>query len=63
MVLTLIHPEWMDTVRIYGRSGYRVSNGDRARVVRQTDSSITLGWEKWGEEVFVRNTDGSYHLK
>ncbi|WP_295926200.1 hypothetical protein [uncultured Akkermansia sp.] len=63
MVLTLIHPEWMDTVRIYGQSSYRVSNGDRARVVRQTDSSITLGWEKWGEELFVRNPDGSYHLK
>lgn len=63
MVFTLIHPEWMDTVRIYGQSSYRVSNGDRARVVRQTDSSITLGWEKWGEEVFVRNPDGSYHLK
>lgn len=63
MVLTLIHPEWMDTVRIYGQSSYRVSNGDRARVVRQTDSSITLGWEKWGEELFVQNPDGSYHLK
>lgn len=62
-VFTLVHPEWMDTVRIYGQSSYRVSNGDRARVVRQTDSSITLGWEKWGEEVFVRNPDGSYHLK
>lgn len=63
IVLTLIHPEWMDTVRIYGQSVYRVSNGDRARMVKQTDSSLTLRWEKWGEEVFVRYTDGSYHLE
>lgn len=62
-VYTFIHPAWMDTVRVYGQSGYRVSNGDRARIVKQTDSCITLRWEKWGEEAFVRNPDGSYHLQ
>lgn len=62
-VFTLIHPNWMDTLRIYGQSGYRVSNGDHARIVKQTDSSLILHWEKWGEEVFVRCTDGSYHLE
>ena len=63
IVYTFIHPAWIDTVRVYGQSGYRVSNGDRARIVKQTDSSITLSWEKWGEEAFVRNSDGSYHLQ
>lgn len=63
IMFTLIHPEWMDTVRVFGASSYRVSNGDRARVVKQTDSVITLRWEKWGEEVFARNPDGSYHLQ
>lgn len=63
IVFTLIHPQWMDAVRVFGESSCRVSNGDRARVVKRTDSSITLRWDKWGEEVFVRNPDGAYHLQ
>jgi len=62
-VFTFVHPEWMDTVRVCGQSGCRVSNGDRALIVKQTDSSFTLRWEKWGEEVFSRFPDGSFHLQ
>lgn len=62
-VFFLMHPEWTDTLRIYGRSAHRVSSGDRASVVSFDGSELALRWEKWDEEIFVRQPDGSYRLK
>lgn len=62
-VLFLIHPQWMDTLRMYGSSGCRISSGDRARVVSFDGAELVLRWEKWGSETFVRLPDGSYRLK
>jgi len=61
-VVYAFHPEWKDSLRIYGSDCLRVSNGDRAQVLKFTDSHLSLRWEKWGEEHFAKDKRGAYTL-
>lgn len=59
-VLYLRHADWADSLRIYGSSASRVSNGDRAVVKQFTPEMLTLKWENWGVESFRKQSDGSF---
>ncbi len=59
-VLYIIHAEWRDTLRIFGETAKRVSNGDRAKVIAHTPECLELEWERWGKECFCRRADGAY---
>lgn len=62
-VLYLRHPSWADTLRVYGNSAARISNGNRAEVRELTPSRLTVKWEGWGEESFCKQPDGSYSFQ
>ena len=55
---------WQDTLRISrdfmvaARASYAQ---DTARVLSINDQRIRLKWDRWGEEVFVRQEDGIFH--
>lgn len=61
-VFFLRHPQWMDSIRLYGCNAARLSNGDRATLRGRSADTLTLKWERWGEESFRRQQDGSYAL-
>lgn len=62
-VLGMRHPEWSDAFRLFGQRGYRVSNGDWADILHYSPETITLKWEKWGQEHYAKQPDGSYLLQ
>lgn len=62
-VLGLRHPQWSDAFRVFGTCGNRVSNNDAAKILSISPEKIVLEWEKWGEESFVRQEDGSYEFQ
>lgn len=61
----LVADEWQDTLyvsrdfMVAARASYA---RDAARVLSFNDQKITLKWDKWGEESFVKQQDGKYHL-
>jgi hypothetical protein len=55
--------EWQDTVLISFKHKVAVRSGgaqDAATVVRYDKGSITLKWDRWAEETFVKQQDGTY---
>ena len=61
-ILFAIHPQWADTLRIYGSTVTRLSTGDVAEAVDFSTDRLTLKWHRWGEESFARREDGAYIL-
>lgn len=61
-ILFAIHPQWADTLRIYGSTVTRVSTGDVAEAVDFSTNRLTLKWHRWGEESFTRREDGAFIL-
>lgn len=59
-VLYLRHPTWADTLRVYGNTATRISNGDQAEITKKTEEVVTLRWKKWGIESFLKQANGSY---
>ena len=59
-VLYLRHPAWSDTLRVYGDTAFRISDGNQARVKEFAAARLTLKWNDWGEESFDKQLDGSY---
>lgn len=59
-VFFLQHPQWSDSIRLFGRMASRLSNGDRASLLSQSAAVLTLKWEGGGVESFRRQADGSY---
>lgn len=58
-------PGWQDTVSISFEHKVAVRNGgskDAATVVRFDKNSITLKWDKYGEETFIRQPDGLFKV-
>lgn len=59
-VLYLRHADWADTLRVYGHTAARISNGDQAEVTEKSEDMVTLKWKKWGVESFRKGADGSF---
>lgn len=62
-VLDLRHPQWNGAFRVFGVRGNRVDNDDSAEVLSFSTEKIVVKWDKWGEESFVRQDDGSYEFQ
>lgn len=62
-VLDLRHPQWNGAFRVFGARGNRVDNDDSAEVLSFSTEKIVVKWDKWGEESFVRQDDGSYEFQ
>ena len=61
----LVADEWQDTLyvsRDFMVAARATFARDTARVLVFNDQKITLKWDKWGEESFVKQQDGKYHL-
>ena len=64
--LQLVHPYWTDTLKLNEQHRIAVRTGgaqDAAEVLRYTNDSITLKWDKYGTETYERRSDGRYHLR
>ena len=64
--LQLVHPYWTDTLKLNEQHRVAVRAGgaqDAAEVLRYTNDSITLKWDKYGTETYERRSDGRYHLR
>lgn len=55
------HKHWNDFVSIKNDKLIR-NNGDTARIISRTDNEITVKWDKYGTETFVKDNLG-YSLK
>ena len=63
--IKIVHPRWKDVfVNDEEEAGriYRKANKDYATILDMTDDSITIEWDRWGVEKFVKDKDGSYKL-
>lgn len=65
-VYTFVNPQWTDKMfisfkyKLAARSGGRK---DCARVISFNKESITIKWDKFGEETYERRKDGKFYLK
>lgn len=62
--IQIAHPSWSDVLVNDTEPGrvYRKTNVDYATIIDMTDDSITIEWDRWGVEKFVKDKDGSYRL-
>lgn len=62
--IKVVHSKWEDTFVNDDEPGriYRKENKDYATILDMTDDSVTIEWDRWGVEKFVKDTDGSYKL-
>ena len=49
----ICHPQWADTVRLFGTRATRVTNGDGVVIVGYDGIHLFLKWDRWGEESFI----------
>ena len=62
--LELVNREWQDTMRI--STDFMVAarcggSKDTAKIRHLSDNRISLKWDRWGEESFIRQEDGKFH--
>lgn len=61
-LIRMRHPQWNDDVRLASNVACRAHRADTASVVQESDTSITLKWDRWGIETFNLNAEGVYEL-
>lgn len=62
--IQLSHPFWQDIVAVNnGRVRRSAQKGEFGHIVRETEDVLTIKWDNWGNETFVRNGDGVYVLQ
>lgn len=59
--LRVYHPNWQDKVQISDNKFCRISNGNCAKIEKQTPSYLTVKWDKWGCETYHK-LKGNYDL-
>lgn len=59
-IVELRHPEWYDSFVIVGQRGYRTSISDAAHIVSFTSKKLIVNWDQWGEETFIKTSNGFY---
>ena len=60
------HPSWKDVlVPVKNETGrvQRKGVNDYATILELKPDSITIAWDNWGTETFVKQQDGTYTLK
>ncbi len=63
-VIDLIHNNWKGSVLLFqGRARRLDKSGDEATVDFSSSDKITLTWDNWGTETFVRQTPGVYKFQ
>lgn len=62
--IQIVHPKWKDVFVNDVEPGriYRKKTKEYATILELTDNSITIEWDRWGVEKFVKDKDGSYRL-
>ena len=60
---TFQHAAWKDTLVETGKNRLcRQGNNDCATVIRRSPELLTLRWDKWGEESFIKKNDIYTHI-
>ena len=65
-VYTFVHPLWSDKMYISFKHKLAARAGgkkDTARIIRFSKESITIKWDRYGEETYERRKDGKFYLK
>ncbi len=62
-ILELHHPEWHDLLQILGNRATRITRDDHASVIAFTPDRLTIRWDQWGEETYLRQPSGFYLLQ
>lgn len=60
----VVGESWQDTLRIsteHMAAARTTRDRDTARVLFFNKQRLTLKWDRWGEESFIRKEDGKYH--
>lgn len=62
--IQIAHPKWNDVFVNDAEPGriYRKKTKEYATILELTDNSITIEWDRWGVEKFVKDKDGTYKL-
>ncbi len=60
--LYLVHPLWEDTVIVKGNRICRSAKPDDCASIRSDDDQLTVKWDKWSQETFIRQKDGRYYV-
>lgn len=62
--ISVIHPYWKDTFIREGKMRLaRFSNNDKATVIAETPTSITIKWDKWDNEIYDKKDDKTFVYK
>lgn len=62
--IQVVGNSWNDTLRIsreYMVAARTSRSRDTANVTQFNDKRLTLKWDRWGEESFIRHNDGKYY--
>ena len=57
----ICHPQWADTVRLFGTRATRATNGDGAFIVAFDGKHLSLKWDRRGEESFTLDEFGVFN--
>lgn len=57
----ICHPQWADTVRLFGTRATRATNGDGAVIIGYDGKRLSLKWDRWGEESFILDEFGIFN--
>ena len=58
------HPGWSsDFVFLPNNRFAKATDGDPGKVLTHTDTEITVKWDNWGTETFIKDKNGTYQLK
>lgn len=61
--LSIQHPQWKDEIRIHGTQAVRSQRPDKATARHRNKNVLTLEWEHWGKEEFLKTGKNKYqHL-
>lgn len=63
-VVNLKHPHWEGYLLIFNGRARRLDCGNaEATVIFLSDQKLVLKWDRWGQEIFVRESEGVYRLQ
>lgn len=61
-LLELSHPQWKGALLCWKNRVKLFPANSEGDLLLHTDHKIIVKWDKWGEEHFVANQDGTYHF-
>lgn len=61
-LIYVIHPNWSSPLRIFGDELIHSNNKSTGRVILLNDYCLTVKWDNYGEETFLKKENGAFYL-